>query len=205
MRDSIVHPIKALSYLQPNQPDAAHATLAQGVHTKYAIPERASKLSYNQRNYRIALHSEDRIAGSATAAMFDLGLLESAWGLQNKLDVKAKHWTAIVESFYLTSTSSNASPSIVEIYGDGWPHQSESYDSANRNSSTLMAVAAGPTNAWHLNTGSHGFTLTKVPEGRVAVRLRTRDYGGVTDLQAALDADSTLRWHLLISLQPILE
>ena len=158
-----------------------------------------AKLHQKPKSYRIMLHSEDRIAGLPTMATFDLGDTAAAWSIQpsNNLDAVDFKYEMKLDSFYLSCQ--NAIPAVIEIYGLGFPYQSQSYDSKSCSPSELIGVAAGAANA-SMHTGDAAITLREAPSGRVTIKLVTRDYG---DLQAGLDTDQTVRWHAVLSLRSV--
>lgn len=189
---------KEMDHLQPPPQFEARISVPE---PKSAMPARAtvSLHAHRPKTYRLVLHSEDRIAGSPTAATFDLGDLAAAWNLavsRDNLDAGTKHYTMRLDSFYMSCQ--NATPAIVQVYGVGFPSQSESFDSQSQSSTELLGVAAGAVNA---GCGPQGgsITLSSVPSGRISIKLVTRDYGDT--LQTDMANDATLRWHMVLCMQ----
>lgn len=133
-------------------------------------------------------------------ATFDLGDLAAAWNLtaqRDNLDAGSKHYNMRLDSFYLTCQ--NATPAIVEVYGLGFPVQSESFDSKSGTATELLGVATGAVNAAAPDRGGD-MALKNVPSGRVTIKLSTRDYGET--LQEEMDNDESLRWLMVLSISP---
>jgi hypothetical protein len=187
---AIVHAHAALmAPLVPKLSALQHLTPASYDPQRFSFPDPSQKLAQHRpKTYRIVLHSDDRCAGTTTNATFDLGDLAGACGLTENLDVGP--------TFYLSCES--ATPAVLEILAQGFPHQPESFDSSSRGPTQLLGVAAGAANAALAASGTP-FTLRSVPCGRVTIRLVTRDAG---DLQAALDADASIRWHAVLGIVP---
>lgn len=147
--------------------------------------------------YRIVLRSEERVGGTATSAIFDLGDLTGAWNLtSDNIDAGARHYHAKLDSFHMSCY--NATPSIIEIQAAGFPLQSESFDSGTLAGTELLGVATGAVNV-SLDAHDTYMTLRSVPSGRVIMKLVSRDAG---NLQALLDSDDTVRWVAVISIVP---
>lgn len=181
---SLLKPILATQHL--NQPPRAVDGFTR------PDPERPAKP--HPKTYRLVLHSADRLAGStATDATFDVGDLASQWALDKNLDAGKAHYTCHVSTFNLVC--STAAPTIVEVRGSGWPHQSESWDSWHQGPTRLLTVASSAITCW-TEADAGAFTLSAVPSGRLGVRLIARD------MQTDLDADASLAWHMLISITP---
>lgn len=157
-----------------------------------------SQLVQNRRPrvYSIELRSIDRVAGTPTNAVFDLGNLKDPWDLlKTNLDAGARHYELEVESFGLEA--SNATPGIVEVRASsGWPTMPYTYTSRTQGSGNTLCVGMGAVNASY--QGKVRQTLTALPMGRVGVQLVACDPA----LQAGMEADATLAWHLLLDLKP---
>lgn len=169
--------------------------------------------------YRVILHSDDRVAGTPTAATFDLGDLKGRWGLNgadgnldagtvaygNGSDRRSRsqtHYLCSLETFHMQAAVSTA----VEVRAEGFPMQRESFDSSSNGTSDLLGVAHhDDVTAW-TNPTNGAFTLTELPGGRVTIRIKARrartGAAAWVDVQAALDADVTVQWHLVLSITP---
>jgi hypothetical protein len=150
--------------------------------------------------YRIVLHSDDRVAGTPTAATFDLGDLRGAWGLgADNLDAGKTHYLCKLETFTMFSVVAGR----VTVHGEGFAMQRETYDSAGR--SDLLGVATNTVTAVQTDVANGPFTLTQLPGGRVTIRVRARSVrNGNTwiDVQSGLDSDADLQWQLVLSIMP---
>jgi hypothetical protein len=130
---------------------------------------------------------------TATNATFNVGDLAGQWGLPRNLDIGKRHWFLKVRSFDLVSSS--AAPTIVEVNGVGWPSQYESWDSSTSGPSTLLTVCSGADVSW-AEGDDIGITLNSLPSGILGIQLVSRD------MQAALDADTSLAWKLVVTMSP---
>ena len=156
---------------------------------RWNLPSQVRHVQRNRpKTYRIALHSDNRISGTPTNAVFHLGDLKGAWLLSDNLDVGRTHYVAKVQSFFCKMS---VEPSFLEIRGVNWPHQSESFDSATQGPTQLLAVAQG--NAECAVGSEIGLALRDLPSGNVGIRLVERDN------QSKLDADAAVKWHLVVS------
>jgi hypothetical protein len=184
-------PVTATSHLTP--PARGHDNAA------FKVPETALKLLANRsKRLRIVPHSDDRVAGTPLDAWFDLGNLKGAFRLPDNLDAGVKvHFEAFVSAFALESLT----PAImIEVRGpQGWPHQSESFDSRTRGASDLLCAASGSLLSY-LEPVPQRFALSTLPNGRVQVTVGSRD----VNMQDALVRDiASVQWHLVIEVEPI--
>jgi hypothetical protein len=164
---------------------------------EFAYPSQARKLvAKREKTYRLMLHSDDRVSGTPTACIFDIGDLKGAWGLADNIDVGSKHFYGKIDSFYMVNDG--PSPIILEIHGDGFSHQSESFDSSSGGPSTLLGVAASGVSSY-LGAFETHYTMRNLPNGRVGIRLVTRDN---PEAQEVLAADTSMKWHLVFSVIP---
>jgi hypothetical protein len=167
---------------------------------EFQIPKRERKLQNNRpKAYRLILNSKDRVDGTPTEALFDLGDLKGAWLLGQNLDVGTRHFQAKIDTFFVTSDV--AQPAVVEIRGVNWPHQSESFDSSTQGPTNLLGIAAGGATVY-LDAHDTYFTLRELPSGRVGIRLIARESNAA---QIALDADATVTWSMVLSISPSIE
>lgn len=151
--------------------------------------------------YRVVLHSDDRVAGTPTAATFDLGDLKGAWGLaSDNLDAGKTHYLCKLETFTMFSVVA----SRVTVHGEGFAMQRETYDSAGR--SDLLGIASNTVTGVQTTLENGPFTMTQLPGGRVTIRIRARkvrqNQTTWTDVQSGLDSDVTLQWQLVLSITP---
>ena len=145
--------------------------------------------------YRLIFHSADRLADSTAAnAYFDVGDLSGRWNLPPGVAIGQRHFVARVSAF---NVYSGVPVTILEVRGDGWPHQSESWDSVNGRPTNLLTVASGNMMGPGVDLDTLGFTLGAVPSGVLGIRLVSRDQ------QAELDADVDLAWSLVVSVFPV--
>jgi hypothetical protein len=190
--------VTGTSHLKPTNQNTQQREEPQN-RLKFPSPEQRVQ-QRRPKVYRIVLHSDDRVAGTPTAATFDLGDLKGAWGLaSDNLDAGKVHYLAKLETFRGGGVWSD----VVEVRAEGFPMQRESFDSSAVGAD-LLGLAWSGASANLVDNAP--FTLPSLPGGRVTIRLRARDgllaNGQVTHSQQSLDADITQKWHLVLSITP---
>lgn len=208
----LIPPVTGTSHLKPTNQNPLQREDPQN-RLKFPSPEQRVQ-QRRPKVYRIVLHSDDRVAGTPTAATFDLGDLRGRWGLaSDNLDAgtvafgnggerssrRQVHYLCKLETFRGDGVWSD----VVEVRAEGFPMQRESFDSSPVGADMLGLAWAGASSNLVDNAP---FTLPSLPGGRVTIRLRTRDgllaNGQVTHKQQNLDADITQKWHLVLSITP---
>ncbi|MGH8466466.1 MAG: hypothetical protein ACRER5_20200, partial [Pseudomonas sp.] len=101
----------ALSHLDQLE---QRSTLVTGPQTGMSPAAQSVAVLPRPKVYRLVLHSSDRIGGTPTTALFDLGNLPSAWQMHNQnLDAGPAHYNLVLQHFHITCQT--ATPAIVEI------------------------------------------------------------------------------------------
>ncbi len=195
MSPPLIAPLTGTSHLKPTNQNPLQREDPQRL--KFPSPEQRVQ-QRRPKVYRLVFHSDDRVAGTPTAATFDLGDLRGAWGLNDNLDAGKVHYLCKVDTFAMTT----AEEADIEIRADGFPVQRESWDSRSRGSSDLLGVAIHKNTEVYATNINASFTLTSLPSGRVTVRLEARRRPDGTDVQAALRGDTTVQWQLVLSITP---
>lgn len=194
----LIPPLTGTSHLKPTSQNPLQREDPQKL--KFPSPE----MKVQQRRpkvYRIVLHSDDRVAGTPTAATFDLGDLKGAWGLGNdNLDAGKVHYLCKLETFTMHSVVATR----VTVHGEGLAMQRETYDSAGR--SDLLGIASNVVSPGvQTDIANSPFTMTQLPGGRVTILIRARrlrNGAGWIDVQSGLDTDADLQWQLVLSITP---
>ena len=150
------------------------------------------------RTYRLVLHSEDRTETStAYKAEFNVGDLAGRWRIPQNVDGSKVLYHLHVKSFKMACAT--AVPNLIEVLAtDGFAPQGDSWDSMTGTASRVLAHAGGSLTAWTDAEADEGITLSAVPTGLIGIAIRARD------TQAALNADATLEWVLILTVTPFI-
>ncbi len=103
-------------------------------------------------------------------------------------------WRMKVASFVMAATITDAddAPRFVNVYGKGFPQQTESWSSQSEGATDLLAVVSG-TNALAYLENSDAITLRALPSGIVEIQVRSTP--------STLDAFATMQWELVLNIE----